>query len=168
MRLHDKIRETYMYIYVCVCICIYMWCARARYSLLEMRPAFASTSDPSGSRRATNRVTARDPRPKSPGSLPFLPSFLRSSDALRDFFFLLYLSFSLHRLLHSRSVFFFTLLLTPPQLLVSFLYSVGQYNRSLAIEGTWFSGRFSRSGREGERAECENRRKRESRSTVPR
>jgi len=41
-----------------------------------MRPAFASTSDPSGSRRATNRVTARDPRPKNPGSLPFLPSFL--------------------------------------------------------------------------------------------
>lgn len=46
------------------------------YSLLEMRPMFASTSDPSGSRRATNRVTARDPRPKKPGSLPFLPSFL--------------------------------------------------------------------------------------------
>lgn len=59
-----------------VSIAIYRQASRAGYSLLEMRPAFASTSDPSGSRRATNRVTARDPRPKNPGSLPFLPSFL--------------------------------------------------------------------------------------------
>lgn len=54
------------------------------YSLLEMRPAFASTSDPSGSRRATNRVTAQEPRPKSLGSLLFLPSFLPSYSLSSD------------------------------------------------------------------------------------
>lgn len=64
--------------------CIYIYtrvgCPSAGYSLLEMRPAFASTSDPSGSRRATNRVTVRDPRPKSPLAAfpPSFPSFLPS------------------------------------------------------------------------------------------
>lgn len=84
-----------------MCIRIRAGCPSAGYSLLEMRPAFASTSDPSGSRRATNRVTARDPRPKSPlaAFLSFLPSYVlpaRSATFLSFLFSYLFFYFLLH------------------------------------------------------------------------
>lgn len=72
-------KRTHVHMYkLHMCIYIRAGCPSAGYSLLEMRPAFASTSDPSGSRRATNRVTARDSRPKSPlaAFLSFLPSYV--------------------------------------------------------------------------------------------
>lgn len=114
VRLHDKIRESYMYRYRHVYT--YVQGARAGYSLLEMRPAFASTSDPSGSRRATNRVTARDPRPKSSGSLPFLPSFLPAPRSATSLFpsSALPISHSVS-LLYFSSPFFYS-----PRLLASF------------------------------------------------
>lgn len=131
-----------------------------------MRPAFASTSDPSGSRRATNRVTARDPRPKSPGSLPlsFLPSFLTlfrrafSATSLPSSLISLSIGYSIPAL-YSSSLFFhprrsywflfFTRLASitdpsPPRVLGFQAVSAGQVRET-----------------RGERAECENRRKRE-------
>lgn len=155
VRLHDKIRESYMYRYRHVYT--YVQGARAGYSLLEMRPAFASTSDPSGSRRATNRVTARDPRPKSSGSLPFLPSFLPAPRSATS----LFPSSALPDLsLHLPSVLFLALLLLAA-VIGFFLYSVGQYNRFLAVEDTWLpsclqtgkeaKGNGMREGKERER-----------------
>lgn len=86
-------------------------CWKGHGKLLEIRTAFASTSDPSGSRRATNRVTTRTPRPKS---LSFLLC-LSLSPTLTIFCSLFTLSISL---LFSFSVHIFRTLA-----LFSFLFS---------------------------------------------
>lgn len=135
-----------------------------------MRPAFASTSDPSGSRRATNRVTARDPRPKSPGSLPFLPSFLCSSattDAhLASTLPSLLLSVYIYISLLSIPLLYSSLFFCSPQLLASFFARLVGIT-TLAAEGTWLPGRPRAGGKAEGKAGGSEMRERERERPSP-
>ena len=102
--------------------------AKGRRSLLEMRPAFASTSDPSGSRRATNRVTAQEAKTKEswqPSFPSFLPSFLPSSPRKK-----------------TRPP--LPLVVTNPPLLLSFRENPRMESWSVRRKGTWLEENESR------------------------